>query len=142
MSQTPIPPLPHPMLKLTWHIVTPEFRKTKAYYPALEAAFRDACRRPGWNPKTVQMAGFMRAIDYCASALDGSFHSYLTAVVVDHPVLATLPPHAPRAVRHPYRADVRLKYAVATEGWDFLGDINRADEAAERFNAAISGGRA
>ncbi len=131
-------PLPSPILTVTWHIVIPEFEKSSSHYQALKSAFLDTCRRPGWNPKTVQMGRVLRAIDYCADHETGAFHSFLTALVVDHPFLAALPANAPRAVRHPYKADVRLKYAVAREGWDYLGDMRRAEEAAEAFNLATA----
>ncbi len=138
MTDHAIPvPLPDPRLTTSWRDVTSEFRRTKAYYPALLTAFLDACRRPGWNPKTVQMAGFVRAIDFCADSRTGEFHSYKVALVVDHPILATLPPNAPRAIRHIYSADIRLKYALAKEGWDFMRDVTRADEAAEEYNDTV-----
>ncbi len=84
------------------------------------------------------MGGGLWAIDYCASHLDGSFHSYATAVIEDHPFLQGLPKNAPRAVRHPYRAGVRLKYLFATEGWDLMQDMNRAEEARSQYNSAVS----
>ena len=138
--QIPLP-LPHPFPETAWHLVTPELRETNPYFPKLEQAFLDACRRPGWNPKTVQMDGFMRAIDFCASPIDGSFRSYKTCIVADHPFLASLPSNAPRAVRHPYKADVRLRYALASDGWGFSGDMIRAEDAAIAFNAAASEAR-
>lgn len=130
-------PLPNPKPEVTWRLVTPELRATRAYYPELEAAFLEACRKPGWNPRTVQMAGFLRAVDFCASHRDGSFHSYATALIADHPYLAELPRHAPRALRHPYLAATRIKYLRSTEGWDHLGDMRRAEEAAMEFNFAL-----
>ena len=124
-------PLPHPVPATTWRMVTPELRATKTYYPALLKAFEDG------RDKTVQMGGKMMAIDYCASHRDGSFHSYKTTIIDDHPFLKTLPPNAPRAVRHPYLAATRMRYLRATDGWGFSGDMGRADAAAWAFNEAL-----
>ena len=126
-------------LKTEWVLVTPELMETRAYYPAIRQAFLDACRRPGWNPKTVQMGGFMRAIDYCAHAhfkvcdefgmkVDHSHpHSFKVCVAVDHPVLRFLPRNCPRSVRHLYRADNRLRWTIADDAQDLFQSIIRAE---------------
>lgn len=130
--------LPWPIPKSKWITVTDEFRRTEAYYPALVEELRDTIRRPGWNPKTVQMAGHMVAIDLCVDHTTRDLHSYRVALVMDHPFLSTLPKNAPRAVRHPYYAASRMKYLRMKDGWDFLGDWNRAEEAWAKYRAGSS----
>lgn len=135
--------LPWPIEPTEWRMVTPELRRTKSgIFDALEAEFRRCCEKPGWNPGLVAMGGHMVAIDYCAKR-DGEFHSYKTARDMDHPFLAKLDamPHVPRAVKHIYRRGVRLKYLFAKEGWDFQRDWERANEAWEKYTAAIRTGR-
>jgi len=126
--------LPWPIPASKWNEVTPEFERTTTYWPAIYEAAMDAARKPGWNPKTVQMAGHMLAIDYSFYPGTDIVSAYKTAVIQDHPFLKTLPSNAPRAVRHIYRKDVRLKYLRADEGWDFFRDMARAEEAWAKFN--------
>lgn len=132
-------PLPSPLIKTEWVMVTDEFRKTKTYWPEIERAALDAARKPGWNPKTVQMGGHMMALDYCFYYGTKKVHSYKVGIVCDHPFLATLPANAPRAVKHIYKKEVRLKYLRAYEDWDFMRDANAADDAAEEYNRAAWG---
>jgi hypothetical protein len=132
--------LPSPLLESTWRVVTPEFERTKAYWPEIQAAAMDAARKPGWNPKTVKMAGYMVAIDYSFHPRSDRVSSYKTVVLQDHPFLATLPSNAPRAVRHIYRKDVRLKYLRADDGWDFCGDLQRAEDAWAKYNTSPARG--
>jgi hypothetical protein len=131
-------PLPIPVIPTKWQPVTPEFRKTKAYWPAIEKAARNAERRPGWNPQTVQLAGFLVALDYSFDPVTGEVCAYKTGIVIDHPFLFCLPQNTPRAVKHLYRREVRLKYLFAAEGWDFMRDMRAATDAADGYNAATA----
>lgn len=129
-------PLPFPTIETRWIRVTPEFRRTKAYWPVIEAAAKETAARPGWNPRTVQIAGFLMAVDYCFAPGSDEVSAYKIGLVMDHPFLALLPANCPRAVRHIYRREVRLKYLFAPEGWDLARDLAAAEEAARAFNLA------
>lgn len=129
--------LPHPIPQATWHKVTPEIEVTSAYWPEIKAAALDAARKPGWNPRTVQMGGHMMAIDYSFEYGTHRVSAYKTAIIADHPFLATLPSNAPRQIRHMYRKDVRLRYLRAKDAWAFLQDFEQAEAAARQYNAAI-----
>jgi hypothetical protein len=129
-------PLPCDVLTSEWRECTDEMRQSDPVYPALEAAFMDACAKPGWNPKTVQLGDGLLAVDFCSDSATGRLHSYHVAKIEDHPFLATLPSNAPRAVRHPYRAATRLRYLRATDALSFMEDMDRADDAAWVYNEA------
>lgn len=129
-------PLPDPCIRTQWHIVTPEFRRTTAYWPHIEAAARETAKRPGWHPKTVQMGGFMVALDYSFQPNSDEVSAYKTGLVMDHPFLRALPPNCPRVVRHIYRREVRLKYIFASSAWDLMRDLAAAESAAQDYNAA------
>jgi hypothetical protein len=131
-----------------WVVVTQEIHET-AIYQGIRQAFLDACRKPGWNPKTVNMGGRMLAFDYCAHAsrkkydergmkIDHSHpHSFRVAVIDDHPVLKQLPANAPRSVKHIYRAPVRLRFLLARDGWDYIESVNRAQADWASYQAAL-----
>lgn len=97
----------------------------------------DAAQRPGWHPKTVQMGGAMMALGYSFDPQSGDVSAYKAGLVRDHPFLLTLPSNCPRAVRHPYRREVRLKYLFASSGWDTWRDQNAAEAAAALYNASF-----
>ena len=131
--------LPNTLIKTQWQLWTPELDATTTRQDspskiglAIKSAFNKACDGPGWNPETVQLGGYMRALDYCSHpGPEAKLHSYNTAIITDHPFLAYLEglKFVPKAVKHIYRADTRLKYLRATECWDFFGDMNRAQSA-------------
>lgn len=75
----------------------------------------------------------MVALDYSGDPRTGEVSAYATALIQDHPILEILPNNAPRAVKHIYRASVRLKYLRAEEGWDLLKDWNAANTAWEKY---------
>ena len=120
-----------------WEIVTPELKRTKMY-EGIRSAWLDAVLKPGWNPRTVQLGGFLRAIDYAGhdhwrrnddfgDVIDHTHpHSYKVAIISDHPLLAKLPKNAPRSVRHMLRADNRLRWLRAKDVSDFLQCHHRA----------------
>ena len=131
-------PLPWPLAEKVYHLVTPELRRASPHWPKIKAAAIAAWRGPGWNPKTVKLGGAEMAIDYLFAGGDSDeVIEYTTAIVEDHPFLSMLPSNAPRAVKHIYRREVRLKYLFALDGWDYLSDMNRADEAADMYNTAL-----
>ena len=133
-------PLPCPMPKWEWRLVTDELHATQAIYPELKKAFENAVRDPGWSPKTVKMGGHMLALDYCASSAGPGlvFHSYKTALVMDHPFLKSLPKNAPRAVRHPYYAATRLRYLRMTDAYSYIEDLDRAESSARAYNDRLA----
>ncbi len=142
--------LPSDMIpKTRWYLVTPEIKRTEIY-AAIRAAYLSAVRGPGWNPPTVQLGGFLRAIDYCGhpshhvydengDEIDHSHpHSYKVALVMDHPFLATLPTNAPRSVRHMLRAETRMRWLRMTDVFGFLEDSNRAKTEWQTYRAAVA----
>lgn len=133
--------LPDPALDYQWRTVTPELgRKKTGIMADLKREFQRTCDGPGWNPGIVQMGGFMVAVDYCADR-HGNFHSYKTTLRMDHPFMRVLDGlgNAPRAVKHIYRADVRLRHLRAKDAWDALTDIIRAETAWAEYLAATEG---
>ena len=128
-------------------------QKARAGSPMLaeiKQAFLDACRKPGWNPRTVQMGGVRLAVDYCAHSWyadkhlgfyrpglprlgpkTGDLHSYKVVSFQDHPFLAVLNqlPHVPRAVRSLYRKEVRLAHLRADDGFVVIRAVDAAQSA-------------
>ena len=88
--------LPGTLIQTQWRMWTPELEATTTRRDspskiglAIKAAFLRACNGPGWNPETVQLGGYLRALDYCGCpGLESRLYSYQTAVIADHPFLA------------------------------------------------------
>jgi hypothetical protein len=134
--------LPSPIPFTQWLDWTPELERLAIRWPypnemlaSIKTAFRQACEKPGWNPETVQIGGFLVAIDYCADAR-GRLHSYNVAVIKDHPFLQTLNaiPHVPRVVKAPYRREVAMRYLRTKDAFGFLADMRVAQEAWDAFH--------
>lgn len=128
-------PLPGTMPETRW---IPATNGLLDRFPALRDAWSDACRKPGWNPRTVKLDHSTMAIDFASDATGSDkLGSVLVAEVEDHPILATLPANAPKVIKHIYRKDVRLRYLRMDDAWSYTRDMTAADEAAKRYNAAL-----
>jgi len=127
----------------------------------IKAAFRQACEKPGWNPRTVQMGGNVLAVNFCAHSWaadrggwfapgkprsgprSGELHSVQSVHYEDHPFLAVLNslPHVPKAVKHLYRKEVRLAVFRSDEAFPWIEAENAADAAWQKWRANTSGVR-
>ena len=137
--------LPHDFVPATeWVLVTPEIRRSY-FYPEIRAAYLAAVKGPGWNPRTVELGGLVRAINYCGhprgrryDARGGRIdrthpHSFQVAVISDHPFLRKLPKNAPRAVRTMFTAETRMRWLRCTEAFDYLAADGRANDEWRKF---------
>lgn len=121
------PELPSPFLPWKWNDFNADMQNTEAGQRII-TAWREACEKPGWNPKTVVIDGALTAVDYSNRAGNGSYPiAYKTTVLLDHPFLKGLPDNAPRTVRHIYRKETRLRYLRQKDVRSYLDDLNRAE---------------
>lgn len=133
---TLIPDLPAPALETEWH------SKESPYFQAVNSAQKAArdlflSRHPNkwFVPKMMKMDDGVSVVDY--SWRDGEISGFKVTKIEDHPFLGDLPANAPRAVKHMYRKEVRVRYLGVFDYADFMLDTNRAEEAREAYNSNL-----
>lgn len=86
-------------------------------------------------PKAKKFGKYSLVLQKCYKRDSDEPHSILVGYIRDHPFLNYLNklPHAPRAVKAIYRAEVRLKHKMARDGWDIMKDLDLAEGQWERY---------
>lgn len=98
----------------------------------------------GWNPKLVHLRGNEYISNTCSYKLSNDTYkpwrislirSYTKIEFEDHPFLDVIKgvKGMPKVVKSLYTKEVRLKYYRASEAWDELRHMDRANEAYGRF---------
>ena len=143
--------LPSPALKTNWVKATREFfdgviidgrpKGPSAYAKSIIAEANRCASADGWNPKVVKLAGYRVCLDTCfqPERFGGELNSYQTAILCDHPFLRFLNdfPNVPRAVKAPFRKENRLKHLRSDEAFPVLEDLERANEAWDKYQDAV-----
>lgn len=120
--------LPNPIIKARW-VRVDEFPSSSRI--GKHTLVIDKCYKAGNGGNVRQPNGKWKMTH-------GRPHSIKIAYVRDHPFLAELNamPHVPRAVKAIYRASVRLGHYMATDAFPVLRDLNAAQDAWDKYEAA------
>ena len=91
----------------------------------------EAARRPGWNPKILDLSKYMKVIDYCFCHNSDEVSSFKVLLYKDSKHLRDLSeyPHLPKTVKKIYTKENLLAYARSKEALPLFQDWDRAQEA-------------
>lgn len=130
-----IPDLPHPNLEVVWHGQDhPHFDEVSARYVSDRARFLAKYPSRWFVPKMMRLDDGSSVVDYAGKFGSDDLHSFAVAKIEDHPFLDELPSNAPRAVKHMYRKEVRVRYLGVFDYMDWITDVNRAEAARKEYN--------
>ena len=90
----------------------------------------EAARKPGWNPKILNLSKYVKVIDYSFYHNSDEVHSFKVLLYKDSKHLRDLSEysHLPKVIKKIYTRENLLAYARSKEAWPQFQDWDRAQE--------------